>query len=114
MTTAPADERDSTIAALRKELNTLRSHLRHRLYAVNDGFIIPCLLDMSAAWERMAEAMHIVSAIASRGNLASADETRAIVAFLESLASAFEGPEADLTRTLAAQVARGDDRRGGQ
>jgi hypothetical protein len=86
---------------------------------------------MSAAWERMAEAMHvapvdsekmaarceelasIVSTIASRGNLASADETRAsIVAFLESLASAFEGAEADLTRTLAAQIDRGDDLRG--
>lgn len=42
------------------------------------------------------------------------DDRASIVAFLESLASAFEGPEADLTRTLAAQVARGDDRRGGQ
>lgn len=40
------------------------------------------------------------------------DDRASIVAFLESLASAFEGPEADLTRTLAAQIARGDDLRG--
>ena len=84
-------DHEATIAGLRKELSTIRNHLRRCLYAVNDGFIIPCLLDMSAAWERMAEAMHvapvdsekmaarceelasIVSTIASRGNLVDDD-----------------------------------------
>lgn len=45
-------------AAQRKPDEEFRSLLRKHLYAVNDGFIVPCLLDMSAAWEAIAKGVN--------------------------------------------------------
>lgn len=45
-------------AVQRKPDEEFRALLRKHLYAVNDGFIVPCILDMSAAWETIAKGVN--------------------------------------------------------
>jgi hypothetical protein len=45
-------------AVQRNSDEEFRALLRKHLYAVNDGFIVPCLLDMSAAWETIAKGVN--------------------------------------------------------
>jgi hypothetical protein len=59
MTNLPQDQNmlaETSMRAVVDDLDLLRALLCRHLHAVNDGFIIPCLLDLSAAVERIAKA----------------------------------------------------------